>query len=61
MELRGNKAFITALTDEMHRIDARTEICIEELQSIIYKHKPSPDDMTKIKKVIRILQNSKEK
>jgi hypothetical protein len=51
------KTYITKLKDEAIRIETRAEICIEILQSIVFKRKPGEDDIQKIKKVIQILEN----
>lgn len=45
--------------DEALKIEARAEICIDILEKIVWKNKPTPDDMQQIRKVIEILKGNK--
>lgn len=45
--------------DECIKIEARAELCIDILEKIVWKNKPTPDDMQQIRKVIEILKDKK--
>jgi len=55
MKSRFNEA-IRRAKDEAIRIEVRTEKAIEILNSIVWKNKPSNEDIQLIKKVIKILE-----
>ena len=46
--------------DEALKIEARAELCIGILEKIVWKNKPTSDDMQQIRKVIEFLKDNKK-
>ena len=53
------KEVLRKAKDEVLRIEARSEMSIDILKKIVFKSKPSKEDIEDIRKVIRILEGRK--
>jgi len=53
------KEILRKAKDEALKIEARAEMSIDILEKIVFKHKPSKEDIDDIRKVIRILEGQK--